>query len=378
MNMQDFDTRCIVSGQLESRPNHGTVNPIYPATTYEYIDQNANVYPRYFNTPNQAWLNEKIATLEGAAAALTFGSGMAAISTSLMAFLAPGDHVIVQNSIYGGTTNFINKIFHKYGIEFTVTDGRDLEDFARTLQENTRMVYIETPSNPLLAITDIRAIAGFARSHQLISMIDNTFASPVNQTPYTMGIDVVLHSATKYLGGHSDICAGFAVGSQEHIDQIWSYAKCFGGSLNAQTCHLLERSMKTLGVRVRKQNQNAMAIASFLENHPKVERVFYPGLVRHPGHEVAVRQMSGFGGMVSFELRSMEDPFAFQQRLRVITPTLSLGGVESTICSPFTTSHDYLSKAERLNQGIRDELLRLSVGIESEKDLVTDIAEALQ
>ena len=377
MNTENFDTRCIVSGQLQNMPNIGTVNPIFPSTTFAYIDQAANVYPRYFNTPNQALLNEKIASLEEAEAALTFGSGMAAISTALMAFLSPGDHVIVQNSIYGGTTNFINKIFRKFGIEFSVTDGRDPKDFNDALQENTKVVYIETPSNPLLAITDIRAIAEFASNNQLLSMIDSTFASPVNQTPYVLGIDVVLHSATKYLGGHSDICAGFAVGSREHIERIWSYAKCFGGSLNAQTCYLLERSMKTVGVRVRQQNENAMAIASFLADHPKVERVFYPGLANHPGHEIASQQMSGFGGMVSFELRSVQDPIDFQRRLKVITPTLSLGGIESTICSPFTTSHDYLSKAERLSQGIRDELLRLSVGIESEKDLVTDIAEAL-
>ena len=378
MTDRNLDTNCIAGGHLEGMPDFGTVNPIFPATTYRYLDQDQNVYPRYFNTPNQQLLNNRIAMLEKAEAALTFGSGMAAISTSLLAFLEPGDHAVIQNSIYGGTSNFINRFFDRYGIEFTITTGREVEDFANEIRPNTRLLYLETPSNPLLAITDIQAVATIAKEKGLLTFIDNTFASPVNQNPHRFGIDLVLHSATKYLGGHSDICAGFAVGTREHIDHIRQFAKCLGGSLNAQTCYLLERSIKTLGLRVGRHNENALAIARFLRAHPLMEQVHYPGLEGHAGYQIAREQMSGFGGMVSFELRAGIDPHAFQQRLQVITPALSLGGVESTICSPMLSSHAAISPEERHSQGISDGLLRLSVGLESLPDLIRDIEQALE
>lgn len=372
-----FNTVCTHTGELKDEQFKGAVSPLYMSTSYAYENVDIKMYPRYFNTPNQRALCQKIAALEHAEAALIFGSGMAAVSTALMAFLKQGDHVLLQKTLYGGTFNLVVEEFHKFGIEYSFTEGLTKEDFKKHIKPTTRVLYIETPSNPLLTITDMEMIAGLAKEHGLVSMIDNTFASPVNQNPIDFGIDIAIHSATKYLGGHSDILAGAVAASAEHIDQIFQLAKNFGGSLSDYTVWLLERSIKTLGLRVKAQNKNALKLARFLNKHPEIEQVYYPGLKSHPDHFLAKQQMKGFGGMLSFELAPHLDASAFTNALQLIKPSMSLAGVESTILSPTQTSHSLLSLEERAHQGIRDGLLRFSVGIEEKEDLIADLEQAL-
>ena len=370
-------TICVHSGTIKDEKHSGSVSPLYSSSAYEYLGLDKRSYPRYFNTPNQESVTEKISALEHGQAALVFSSGMAAISTTLLSLLHNGDHAVFQKGLYGGTTSFIHHCFDDFNLSFSVTEGRKVIDFEKCIKPETKVIYIETPSNPLLNITDIASIVQLAKSRNIVTLIDNTFASPINQKPIDLGIDVALHSATKYLGGHSDICAGVVVSSQNIIKKIGSRAKVLGGSLNAQMCHLLERSIKTMALRVEKQNKNAGLIADFLEKSKQVERVYYPGLENHPDHKIAKKQMSGFGGMLSFELKSGMDHTMFQKELKLIKPVMSLGGVESTICSSALTSHAVLSKEQREAEGISDSLLRLSVGIESGDELIADLERAL-
>ncbi|MDT0642898.1 PLP-dependent aspartate aminotransferase family protein [Zunongwangia sp. F363] len=372
-----INTICTHVGELKDEQFKGAVSPLYMSTSYAFEDVEVKRYPRYFNTPNQVALAQKMAALEHGEAALIFGSGMAAVSTALLAFLHKGDHVVFQNTLYGGTSNLVVEEFDKFGIEYTFTEDYSPASFEKEVKENTRVIYIETPSNPLLTVTDIKAIAEISKKHGLVSMIDNTFASPVNQNPIDFGIDVVLHSATKYMGGHSDILAGTAIASEEHIDKIFQLAKNFGGSLSDHTVWLLERSLKTMGLRVKAQNENAMRLAEFLDQHQDVAKVYYPGLESHPDHKVAASQMKGFGGMLSFELKEGLDADLFQKKLKLIKSSMSLAGVESTILSPSKTSHGLLTPEEREKQGIRDGLLRFSLGIEEKEDLIDDIEQAL-
>ena len=371
-------TLCIHEGEIKDQQFGGAISPIYMATAYPFIDIEDKMYPRYFNTPNQEVISKKIAALENAEAAIPFASGMAAISTSLLSLLKTGDHVVLQNEIYGGTFNLAIKEFGEMGIEYTFTEGVDAEDFKKCIKENTRLIYLETPSNPLLTITDLKTIANLAKEYGLLTMIDNTFASPINQRPLDFGIDVVVHSATKYLGGHSDITAGIVAGSKSHLDGIMRKARNLGGSLSDFTCYLLERSIKTLGVRIEKHNANAMFLAEALQEAEGVEKVYYPGLKTHVNHEVAASQMHGFGGMLSFVLDESMDAKGFQRRLKMIKPAMSLAGVESTIIQPSLTSHALMSAEQRKKQGIDDNLLRLSVGIENQEDILEDILQALK
>ena len=350
---------------------------MYLSSSYEFLDVDVKRYPRYFNTPNQEYLSKKIAALEHTEAAMIFGSGMAAISTMFLAFLKQGDHLVVQNTLYGGTVNFIKEEFPKYGIEYTFTNGYTVEDFEAAMQPNTTLIHIETPSNPLMTITDIRAIAKLGKSKSIFTSIDNTFASPINQNPMDLGIDMVMHSATKYFGGHSDICAGAVASSEEHILRIWNVGKNLGGSLSDMTVWMLERSMKTLGLRVKAQTKNAMKLAKWLNKHPKISKVYYPGLKSHPEHKLAKSQMSGFGAMMSFELSNDLDALLFQKELKLIKSSMSLAGIESTMLSPYLTSHALLSQEERDNVGISDQLIRFSVGIEETRDLKADIEQAI-
>ncbi|SDB27814.1 cystathionine beta-lyase [Flavobacteriaceae bacterium MAR_2010_188] len=373
-----LNTICTHVGEVKDEQFKGAISPIYMSTSYEFDEVDVKRYPRYFNTPNQEYLSKKIAALENGETAMIFGSGMAAISTMFLAFLQKGDHIVVQNTLYGGTRNFIKEEFPKYGIEFTFTDGYQVADFKKAIQLNTKLIHIETPSNPLLTITDIRKIVQLAKERDIITSIDNTFASPVNQKPLDMGIDLVMHSATKYLGGHSDILAGAVVGSNEHMEKVWHVAKNLGGSLSDMMVWMLERSIKTLGLRVKAQNKNAMKLARFLSDLDEVAAVHYPGLETHPEHEIAASQMSGFGGMMSFELDVSLDAMKFQKSLKLIKSSMSLAGVESTMLSPHMTSHALLSQEERDEQGISNGLIRFSVGIESAKDLKNDILQALQ
>lgn len=380
--MSDFkkglNTICTHTGEVEDKQFKGAISPLYMSTSYAFEDVDVKRYPRYFNTPNQEALCKKVAALEHAEAGLIFGSGMAAVSTTLMAFLRAGDHIVLQNALYGGTFNLVNEEFDKYGIEYSFTDGLRPVDFTAKIKSNTKVIYMETPSNPLLKITDLAAVASIAKHHNLISMIDNTFASPVNQNPADFGIDIIIHSATKYMGGHSDICAGAVASSQEYIERIFHLAKNLGGSLSDQTVWLLERSMKTMGLRVKAQNQNAQHMAEYLYNHDDITEVYYPGLPSHPDHTLAKAQMNGFGGMLSFELNEALDASLFQKSLQLIKASMSLAGVESTVLSPAQTSHALMGAEERARQGIKDGLIRFSVGIEEPEDLVADIEQALQ
>jgi len=295
----------------------------------------------------------------------------------LLAFLKKGDHVVLQNILYGGSANFIKEEFPKFGIEYTFTDGYDISDFKSAIQPNTKIIHIETPSNPLLTITDLSAVATLAKSKGILITIDNTFASPINQNPLDFGIDIVMHSATKYLGGHSDILAGVVVSSNENMEKIWHAARNFGGSLSDFMVWMLERSIKTLALRVKTQSRNAKRLAKFLNQHQDVKQVYYPGLKSHPQYDLAKSQMRGFGGMLSFELVDGLDALEFQNALQLIKPCMSLAGVESTMVSPYLTSHALLSKEEREALGISDSLIRFSVGIESKQDLIDDIEQAI-
>lgn len=373
-----INTICTHVGEIEDQQFKGAVSPIYLSSSYAFMDVDVKRYPRYFNTPNQEALCKKIAALEGTEGALIFGSGMAAVSTTLLAFLNHGDHIVLQKTLYGGTYNLVVEEFEKYGIHYTFTDGLDEAAFAKAITPQTKVLYIETPSNPLMTITDMQMVTDLAKKHGIVTMIDNTFASPINQNPIHFGIDIMIHSATKYMGGHSDICAGAVAASQEHIDRIWNLAKNLGGSLSDMTVWMLERSMKTMALRVRAQNENALALASWLHSLEDIDTVYYPGLPSHPGHELAKRQMSGFGGMVSFELVPSIDAAAFMKSLGLIKPSMSLAGVESTMLSPTQTSHALLSPEERAKQGIADGLIRFSVGIEDLEDLKEDIAQAIK
>ena len=370
-------TLCIHQGQIEDEQFGGAISPIYMATSYPFMDVEEKRYPRYFNTPNQEVVASKVAALENAESALPFSSGMAAITTSLFAFLENGDHVVFQNEIYGGSHHMIVEEFSKYGIEYSFTKGLKSDDFEKEIRKNTKVIYIETPSNPLLNITDIKAIASLAKKHGLVSMIDNTFASPLNQTPLDFGIDLSIHSATKYLSGHSDISAGIVAGSKELVDKVMYTGRNFGGNLSEFMCFLLERSIKTLGVRIEKHNENAQFIAEKLTSIGLIRKVHYPGLTSHKDHHLAKAQMHGFGGMLSFDLSPDLEAKSFQKKLKMIKPSMSLAGVESTIIQPSLTSHALLSAEERQSQGISDNLLRLSVGLENKEDILEDILQAI-
>jgi len=373
-----INTICVHTGEVKDEQFKGAVSPMFMSTSYAFDGVDIKRYPRYFNTPNQEMLCKKIAALEHTEDGLIFSSGMAAISSAMFAFLKSGDHVIIQQVIYGGTFNLVVSEFEKYGIEYSFTESDKATDFIALMKENTKILYIETPSNPLLGITDIVEIVHLAKENGLITMIDNTFASPINQNPADFGIDIILHSATKYMGGHSDISAGAIAASKAHIAQIWKTAINFGGNLSDQNIWLLERSLKTLNLRVKEQTKNAQKMAEYLENNEHIECVYYPGLKSHPQYELAKKQMKGFGAMLSFELIHEIDAMDFQNALKLIKPSLSLAGLESTTVSPAQTTHALLSAEERLERGIKDSLIRFSVGIEESKDLIEDIEQALK
>mgnify|MGYP001275225912 FL=1 len=369
-------TKCVHSGGISDDKYFGNITPIYPSITYDYLK--SDKYPRYFNTPNQLSVCKKIAELENAEDAVLFGSGLAAVANTMFSLLKTGDHVILQKSLYGGTINLVNTEFKKFKISHDYVDVNNKEKLESYLNDNTKIIYIESPSNPLLSITDIKAISEFAKQNNLISVIDNTFASPVNQNPIELGIDLVIHSATKYLGGHSDILAGTVCGSKKLISSIKKSGLNFGSNISEYIAWLLERSIKTLSVRVLKQNDNALKVALFLSGHRSINKVYYPGLEKHEKHNIAKDQMNGgFGGMVSFELNDNMSSDDFVKSLRVIQPTMSLAGVESTITSPIQTSHKKMNSVERDKIGITKNLLRLSVGIEDADDLIKDLSNSL-
>ena len=373
-----INTICTHVGETPDEQFKGAVSPIYMSSSYEFLNVDVKRYPRYFNTPNQEFVAKKIAALEHAEAAMIFSSGMAAISTTLLAFLSAGDHIILQKDIYGGTRNLVEAQFDRYNIEYSFTNGLHVDDFRNCIQSNTKLIYLETPSNPLLKLVDIEAVADLSKSNGLLSVIDNTFATPIVQKPIDFGIDIVLHSATKYFGGHSDISAGAVATKQEHIDTIWDLAKNLGGNLSDFMVWMLERSMKTLAVRVKAQQKNAKKIAKILNKNEAIRQVYYPGLKSHPDYKLAKKQMKGFGAMLSFDLEEGLNAEEFLNALQLIKPSMSLAGVESTMILPALTSHALLSPEERKAQGIGDGLIRFSVGLEEVDDLMDDINNALK
>ncbi len=369
------NTAAVHEGTLKEPKTGGVNTPIYTSSAYEYMGREESLYPRYFNLPNQRAVEEKIAALEHGEMGLVFSSGMGAMSCAILAHAGAGDHVVMLDALYGGTHHFATEWFDHFGIGCTFTKTSAQDVIAGATPATTVMV-IESPTNPLLAVTDIQKIAEFARAKNITTIFDNTFATPVNQTPLDLGIDIVVHSGTKYLGGHSDMCCGAAAGSFKKMEKVLNLARVLGPSLDPRLCYLLERSMKTLVVRVRAQTDNALALARFLSGHPGVARVNYPGLETDPGYDIACRQMNGFGAMLSFELKD-RNPEKFLSALTIITPAVSLGGVETTICAPCVTSHVKMTKEERQRVGVTDDLLRLSAGIEDIADLTADISQAL-
>jgi len=369
-------TLCVHAGTHVETETGGACSPIFTSTAFAFPNPaNENVYPRYFNVPNQRVINRKLAALEHGEEALVFGSGMAAISTLLFAHLKPGDQAVFQTDLYGGTHQLVSTGLVPLGIE--VSFGRTHDELVAALRSNTRLLYVESPSNPLLQCVDLEAVAALGRARGVLTVIDNTFATPINQNPIRLGIDVVVHSATKYLNGHTDINAGVVVSTSRLIRRVSEQALIHGGMLDAHACYQLERGLKTLALRVRQHNENGAHLARHLQAHPAVARVNYPGLPDHPDHALAARQMRGFGGMLSFELRDPGQVDRLLSRLRLVTPALSLGGVESLICVPARTSHRAMAPGERQRAGISDGLVRLSVGVEDVEDLIEDFDEAL-
>ncbi len=362
------------------------VTPVFQTAQFEYAgetDYHDLRYIRLNNTPNHRGLHEKLAAIEGAEAALVTASGMAAISTALLALLQQGDHLLAQSCLYGGTHDFVTDDLPLLGIEHDFVDGDAPGSWRAKLRPRTKAFYLETLSNPLIQIPDLEAAVEFARSHGLLTLIDNTFASPVNFRPIEHGFDLSLHSATKYLNGHSDIVAGAVIGGAELVDRIRRKLNHLGGSLDPHACFLLERGLKTLAVRVRHQNASALALARFLEAHPAVIRVNHPGLASHPRHARAARLFGGsgggFGGMLSFELADGEEAARrFVERVRIFVRAPSLGGAESLVTRPATTSHAGLPPAERERLGITAGLVRVSVGLETVEDLIDDARAALE
>lgn len=377
--MKKLDTLCVHPVDKSELDQGAVAGAIFPSAAYNYLGGDELRYPGFYTTYNQTKLGQILANLEKGSWGMVYSSGMAAISTAILTFVQQGEHVIFSRDLYGGTWKFVEKELPKRNIRFSYAHNT-LESFRSQIQDNTRVIYLETPSNPLLKLVPLAEIAAIAKERGIITIVDNTFASPVNQLPLTLGIDISVHSGTKYLGGHNDLPYGALVAMQPaHRDPIFSTAKLYGGSLSPYQCYLAEHALKTLSLRVQKQNENALKLAEFLAKHPKVESVYYPGLPGHPDHALARKQMLGYGGMLSFELGvSPEKLTGFLKSLRIIQPALSLGGVESLICSPAATSHISLSAEERLAIGIKENLLRLSAGIEHIDDLVSDIEQAIE
>lgn len=379
---EHIHTRLIHAGEPDP-PIEGAVSmPVFQSAMFVYAGERAYhdiPYIRLSNTPNHEVLHAKLAALENAEAALVASSGMAAISTSLLTLLSSGDHMLAQGCLYGGTHELVTKDLPALGISSDFIDATDPGSWEVLLRPETRLLYVETIANPLMDVPALRAVVDFCRAHGLVSVIDNTFASPVNFRPPEWGFDLSLHSGTKYLNGHSDLVAGAVVGRAGLVERITHKLNHLGGSLDPHACFLLHRGMKTLGIRVEYQNRSALAVASWLDGHPAVERVHYPGLESHPGHAVATELFEGYGGMLSFELAGgVEAAEGFMRRARLPVIAPSLGGVESLLTRPATTSHAGLSPAERERAGISDALVRASIGIEHPHDLIADFAQALE
>ena len=377
-----IETQLVHAGEPLPRIAGAVEMPIFQSATFEYAGEGSYHDIRYLrinNTPSQQALHAKLAALEGAGAALVTASGMAAISTTLLSVLSAGDHLLAQSGLYGGTHDLVTRELPKLGIAHGFIDADRRDSWAALLRPNTRAIYVEAMTNPLLEVADLEGVVQFARAHGLVSIIDNTFATPVNFRPIGMGFDLSIHSATKYLNGHADLVAGAVAGEAATIERIRHKANHFGGCLDPHAAFLLKRGLKTLALRVRFQNESTLKIAQFLEAHPAVARVNYAGLESHPRHARARRLFTGFGGVLSFELKGAASRAeGFERRVRIPVVAPSLGGVQTLLTRPAATSHAGLPREERLRLGISDALLRLSVGIEATEDLLEDIGQALR
>ncbi len=381
-------TRSVHEAEPFDKETGSLVAPIFETATFGFSKasevpkavsgERGYVYSRWDN-PTVVRLENKMAAFEHGEDAAAFSSGMAAISTSVLSFLKKGDEVVGIGDLYGGTYSLLHDYLPGMGIRSTLVDTTDMRAMARAVRKNTKIVYIETPTNPTLKLVDIREAAEIAHSVGAKLLVDNTFASPINQSPLQLGADVVLHSATKFLNGHADLIAGVAVSGKKTIHAIKMMRRELGGTLDPLPAWLVLRGMKTMALRVRQQNVNAQSLAEYLARHRKVLRVNYPGLRTHPQHQLARRQMKGFGGMMSFELKgTMRDAMKFTENLRVASLAASLGGVETLVSQPFNMTHTQMTAKARARTGIPDTLVRVSVGIEDEKDLVSDFGQALE
>src|SRR5580700_584972 len=383
---QHSETKAVRGAADLEKKNGPLGTPIYQSSTFQMTDNDEQVrltgsdhyYTRYGNPTNTA-AETTIAELEGVDAALTFASGMGAVTTTIMALLKSGDHVVAQRDIYGGVNKFLSQWLPKMGIETTFVDTTDYDQHARAIRPNTKLLYLESPTNPTLRVVDFKKVAAVAKKHKLLSMIDATFGTPINQHPAEYGIDLVMHSGTKYLAGHSDLICGTVAGSHELIERIWETRTTLGNCMDPHASWVLVRGLKTLAVRVARQNENALRVAEFLAEHAKVRSVHYPFLKSHPQYAVARQQMSGGGGMVSFEVEGTgEDARRVSEAMRLFTLATSLGGVESLVSIPVLTSHAMIPAEARAKMGVTEQMIRLSVGIENADDLIADLEQALQ
>jgi len=375
-----FATKAIHAGQ-EPDPSTGAImTPIFQTATYAQAGLGENKGFEYSRTsnPTRSVLEACMAALEDGKYGLAFASGMAAES-AILSLLSAGDHIVSCDDLYGGSYRIFERVMRRYTVETSYVPADDLDAYEKAIQPNTKMVWLETPTNPLLRLVDIRAIAEIAHRHKLLVVVDNTFASPYFQQPLKLGADIVVHSTTKYINGHSDVVGGALVlNDEEAYEAIKFYQNAAGGVPSPFDAWLILRGIKTLAVRMRQHEENARAVAGFLAEHPRVERVYYPGLVSHPDHELAKRQMSGFGGMVSFQPKgSLVDIAQIVRRFKVFALAESLGGVESLVCHPASMTHGSIPKDIRESRGLTDTLLRLSVGIEDKEDLMRDLEQAL-
>jgi cystathionine gamma-lyase / homocysteine desulfhydrase len=371
----------LIHGGISSDPLTGAVSiPIYQVSTYKQDGIGGHKGYEYSRTgnPTRHALEELIKDIEGGYAGFAFGSGMAAVTAVIMMFNS-GDHVLLTDDVYGGTFRVLTKVLNRFGIEATFVDTSNLENIKNEIRPNTKALYIETPTNPLLKITDIEAASTIAKEHGLLTIVDNTFATPYWQNPIEQGADIVLHSATKYIGGHSDVVAGLVVVNSEKLALDLHFVQnSTGGVLGPQDSWLLIRGIKTLGVRMEEHEANTKAVVEFLQGHPSVKKVYYPGIESHPNHEIAKKQTRGFGGMVSFDVGSEEKAAELLSKVKYFTLAESLGAVESLISVPSKMTHASIPKERREELGITDGLVRISVGLEDAEDLVDDLKQALE
>jgi cystathionine beta-lyase/cystathionine gamma-synthase len=385
-NHYQTDTNTVRGTADLDKKNGPVATPIFQTSTFEVTDNEEQLrvtptdhfYTRYGN-PTNTVAEETIAKLEGVEAAQTFASGMGAITTTIMALLQAGDHIVAQRDIYGGATKFLSQWLPKMGIETTFVDTTEYEQHERAIRPNTRLLYLESPTNPTLRVVDLKKVAALAKQHKLLTMIDATFGTPINQHPAEFGIDLIMHSGTKYLSGHTDLICGVVAGRSELIEKIHSTRTTLGNCMDPHASWMLVRGLKTLAVRVARQNENALRVAEFLSQHGKVRSVHYPFLKSHPQYATARAQMSGGGGMVTFEVEgSGEDARRASESMRLFTLAPSLGGVESLVSIPVLTSHAMISASEREKMGVTEQMIRLSVGIENADDLIADLEHALE